>query len=129
MEDYIYTEANANKIADNNTIEVKSYTILGEHDFIDTDNNPRVEPGSTKTLAKAIHNGRRIKYFVKAGAYGRLFNPMGMFSEGKQNKFLSKIGKNEFELKEVNSRIFDLYLNFLTSKNIAWLNNAQRELT
>lgn len=129
MEDYIFTQASPNPLPNTSTVEVRMYTVLGEHDFIDNDNYPRVEPESVKALAKTIVSGRRTRYFVKMGAYGALFNPMGMFSEGKQNKFLAKIGKNEFEFKEVNSRIFDLYLNFLTSKNIAWLNNAQREMS
>ena len=129
MENYIFTKASNNPLPDNMTVEVKTYTILGEHDYIDKQNYPRVEPESNKALAKTVASGRKTRYFVKIGAYGALFNPMGMFSEGKQNKFLAKIGKNEFEFKEVNSRIFDLYLNFLTSKNTAWLNNAQREMT
>jgi hypothetical protein len=52
-----------------------------------------------------------------------------MYSEGQNNKFLSKIGREEWQFKEVNEKIFDLYLNFLSTKNIAWLNNAERELS
>jgi hypothetical protein len=53
---------------------------------------------------------------------------MGMFSEGKSEKFLSKIGRKEYNFKQVNQEIFDMYLNFLSTKNIAWLNNAEREM-
>ena len=42
---------------------------------------------------------------------------------------MSKIGKNEYNFSKVNQRVFDMYLNFLRTKNIAWLNNAERELT
>ncbi len=31
-------------------------------------------------------------------------------------------------IKEVNAKVFDLYINFLATKNTAWLNNAEREL-
>lgn len=126
MSDYIYTQHNI--IAEESRVEVKNYTMLGYQEYIDDDNKPRVSDDSDKIFAKTILANQRVRYFVKVGAYGKLFNPMGMFSEGQENKFLSKIGKNAFEFKEVNMRIFDLYLNFLTSKNIAWLNNAQREL-
>ena len=54
---------------------------------------------------------------------------MGMFAEGKANKFVAKLGKKEFEFKEVNYKIFEMYIKFLSTKNIAWLNNAERELT
>jgi hypothetical protein len=53
---------------------------------------------------------------------------LGLFSEGSSNKVLAKIGKNEFNFKKVNSKVFDLYLSFLRTKNIAWINNANREL-
>ena len=79
-------------------------------------------------LAKCIAKSNTKKYFIKVGTYGKIFNPMGMFSEGKNEKFIAKIGKKEFNFKEVNQKIFDLYLNFLSTKNLAWLNNAEREM-
>ncbi|NDB58966.1 hypothetical protein EB001_10995, partial [bacterium] len=69
------------------------------------------------------------KFFIKIGTYGKVFNPIGMYSEGQNNKFLSKIGRQEWQFKEVNEKTFDLYLNFLSTKNIAWLSNAERELS
>ena len=44
-----------------------------------------------------------------------------MFSEGQHSKVLSKIGKNEFNFTRVNSKVFNLYLSFLRTKNLAWL--------
>lgn len=126
MSDYIYTQHKVT--AEQSKVEVKNYTMLGYQEYIDDEDKPRVSDNSDKIFAKTILANQRVRHFVKVGAYGKLFNPMGMFSEGQENKFLSKIGKNAFEFKEVNMRIFDLYLNFLTSKNIAWLNNAQREM-
>jgi hypothetical protein len=127
MSNYIFTQSETKTKP---TTESKYYTILGDHDFIDDENKPRVnEPDSTSILAKTIAGTNKTKYFVKVGTYGKLFNPMGMFSEGKHNNFLSKIGRKEWEFKEVNAKIFDMYINFLSSKNVAWLNNAQRELT
>ena len=49
-----------------------------------------------------------------------------MYSEGKNTQFLSRSGKNEYEFKKVSKEIFDMYLNFLSTKNLAWLNNAER---
>lgn len=100
------------------------YAVLGDHDFIDNENKPRTQNESKHTLAKRINN----KFYIRVGTYGRIYNPIGMFSEGKSDKFVAKVGKKEFDFKEVNQKIFDLYLNFLSTKNIAWLNNAEREM-
>lgn len=115
-----------NPISNESNIEVKNYTILGNHDYIDDDDNPRSE--ESKAMAKSITANNNTRYFVKIGTYGKIFNPIGLHSEGRQDKFLSKIGRKEWEFKEVNPKVFDLYINFLKSRNIAWLNNAQREL-
>ena len=105
------------------------YTVLGKHDFLDENNNPRTKNEKNAYAYSKINNDSDIQYFVKVGLYGKIFNPIGLYSEGKANKFLSKVGKNEFSFTRVNQKVFDMYLNFLKSKNIAWLNNAERELS
>lgn len=104
------------------------YTILGDHEFIDKDNRPRSNTESRSVVAKSLSKNSSNKFYIKIGTYGKIFNPIGLFSEGKNEKFIAKIGKKEFEFKEVNQKVFDLYLNFLSTKNLAWLNNAEREL-
>jgi len=105
-------------------IQDKYYTIFGMEDYVDDNGNTRQTTENKNTFAKEI-NG---KYMIKIGLDNRVYNPIGMFSEGKANKILAKIGKNEFNFKKVNPKVFDLYLSFLRTKNIAWLNNANREL-
>lgn len=125
-EQYVYSQTNKRE---KQIIDVECYTVFGEHDYIDEEKRPKVSETSQKIYAKTITSNNRTRYFVKVGTYGKIFNPIGMYSEGKENKFLSKIGKAEWRFKEVNSSIFNFYLNFLSTRNIAWLNNAQRELT
>ena len=105
------------------------YTVLGKHDFLDENNNPRTKNEKNAYAYSKINNDSDIQYFVKVGLYGKIFNPIGLYSEGKANKFLSKVGKNEFSFTRVNQKVFDMYVNFLRTKNVAWLNNAERELT
>lgn len=107
--------------------ECESYTIYGKHDFIDNGKNPRVNEEKT-ALAKKIKLNSKTKYYIKVGAYGKIYNPMGLYSEGTSNKFLAKVGKNAWEFTEVNQKVFDMYISFLRTKNQAWLNNAEREL-
>lgn len=105
------------------------YTILGDHDFLDEDGKPRANEENTKVVAKTVTTDNKpTRFYIKVGTYGKIYNPIGLYSEGNNTKFLSKIGRKQFEFKEVNNKIFDLYLNFLTTKNTAWLNNAEREL-
>lgn len=105
------------------------YTILGDHDFLDDNGKPRANEENSKVVAKMVTtDDKPSRYYIKVGTYGKIYNPIGLYSEGKNTKFLSKIGRKQFEFKEVNNKVFDLYLNFLTTKNIAWLNNAEREL-
>jgi hypothetical protein len=124
--DYIFTP---NPVPPSSTEKTETlYCVLGEHEFIDSDNNPRLSAESGKVLAKKTSTQSSTRYFVKIGTYGRLYNPIGMYTEGNENKFLAKIGRDEWFFKEVNQRVFDNYLNFLRTKNIAWLNNAEREM-
>ena len=105
------------------------FTILGDHDFLDDNNRPRSKDENNKVVAKTITTeDKPARYYIKVGTYGKIYNPIGLFSEGNNTKFLSKIGRKEFEFKEVNQKVFDLYVNFLSTKNTAWLNNAEREL-
>lgn len=108
---------------------VNYYTVIGDHEFLDEDNRPRAKEENGSVVAKSVQTDNKpFRYYIKVGTYGKIYNPIGLYSEGKNSKFLSKIGRKQFEFKEVNQKIFDLYLNFLTTKNLAWLNNAEREL-
>lgn len=105
------------------------FTILGDHDYVDDNNRPRANDENNKVVAKIITTeDKPSRFYIKVGTYGKIYNPIGLFSEGNNTKFLSKIGRKEFEFKEVNQKVFDLYVNFLSTKNTAWLNNAEREL-
>ena len=106
------------------------YTAFGKHDDLDNDGNPITSDENRGFAYKRTNDlDKTINYFLKIGLYGRIFNPIGLYSEGKENKFLSKIGKNEYNFTKVNQKVFDMYLNFLRTKNVAWLNNAERELS
>lgn len=116
-----------NPSKDKNTSEYEYYTVLGKHSHIDTEKNPRV-PDQKNALAYTKLSEQDKQYYIKVGLYGKIYNPIGLYSEGRANKFLSKVGKAEYNFTRVNQKVFDMYLNFLRTKNIAWLNNAEREL-
>lgn len=116
-----------NKTKSSDDREYIGYTIYGKQDFLDDDKNPRIT-NENNALAKIISINSKNKYYIKVGSYGKIYNPMGLYSEGTSNKFLAKVGKNAWEFTEVNQKVFDMYVNFLRTKNQAWLNNAEREM-
>lgn len=112
------------------TSTYQRFTLFGQHENLDGDGNPVTsKEKNTYAYVKTNKTTDKQNYFIKVGLYGKIYNPIGLYSEGKANKFLSKVGKNEYNFSKVNQRVFDMYLNFLRTKNIAWLNNAERELS
>lgn len=104
------------------------FTVLGQQDFFDDQKRPRIND-ENKALAKMVSvDNNPNRYYIKVGTYGKIYNPIGLYSEGQSERFLSKIGRKQFEYKEVNQKVFDMYVSFLSTKNIAWLNNAEREM-
>lgn len=112
--------------SDNSSTEY--YTIIGKHQFIDENKNPRCNTETSEVCAKKVTTQSSTKFYIKTGVYGKIYNPIGMFSEGTATKFLARAGKKAWNYKQVNSKVFDMYISFLKTKNKAWLNNAEREL-
>jgi|TARA_R100000152_G_C6639631_1_gene84659 hypothetical protein len=114
--------------ADNDTL---LYTFYGKHEWLDDEGFPRLSNNSfdpSQVHAKILDTGSRKKYYIRTGKYGKPFNPIGLYSEGTEYKQRNHAGKPEWELKPVAEKAFGFYINFLKTKNIAWLRNAEREL-
>lgn len=131
---------NLSEFATNNTDCVaKLYTLIGSESFIDDDGFPRLSTENHEVYAKAIKNkpGKKFnsdiqyRFYIKTDPNKNICNPIEIHSSIKNKKntaFLNKICKNEEIFTEVTPQIFDHYINFLKTKNIRWLDNAQREL-
>jgi len=126
MNDYIFEQTPNKK----ETSSSEYYTILGQHDFIDDNHYPRTtEELSSKTVAKKIvkYDGK-IRYCIKIGINNKLINPISIYGEEKQSSFLDSICRASNKFIDVSPKTFELYLNFLKTKNTSWLYNAEREL-
>lgn len=118
-EDFIFRLKNNNE--EETTTE--SYTFIGYEDFIDTDNYPRVtDENDNRTLAKKrIRQNGSTRYSIKLDSSTRkLFNPI-------LYDINAKLENTKPVFKSVNHKTFNLYINFLKTKNQSWLLNAERE--
>lgn len=125
------------------------YTIMSNHDYLDAQGNPCITISSSGkeiekdifTVAKENHkvyaystsyinpdNDTSYRFYLKRGKHGRLFNPVGLYSEGNSTKVLKHAGKPEWSFQSVPEDCFKLYLSFLRTKNEAYLSNAEREV-
>ena len=88
------------------------YTVIGQHDFIDNDDNPSLNSADDNKLMaeKITYTDGRQAFYVRVGTYGKLYNPIGMYSEGRLKKYMAKFGKKEWTLKKVNPKVFQLYV-------------------
>ena len=113
--------------------EVAVYTFMGKHDVLDSTGFPLLACegdifSHPDAYAVKIIKGKRTNYWVRRNKTGSLFNPIGLYSEGMSQKRLRHAGRPEWRLEPASSKVFDFYVNFLKSKNSAWLNNAEREV-
>ena len=113
------------------------FTILGDQDYLDAEGFPRSKEDGPKVLARRVNyfdsNNQPIPAktlrYIKIGAHGHVYNPMGLYTEGLANKINKKIGRDEFVLRKVNEYSFNLYIQFLKTKNPGHLALAERELS
>lgn len=104
------------------------YTITGLEEFLDDNNTPRLSKESESAFAKkTIRKNGSIKYTVKLSTNGKLYNPVSMYGQKQETTFLNRVCRSNNKFVEVNQKVFEWYIQFLKTKNTAWLNNAERE--
>jgi hypothetical protein len=104
------------------------YTVRGNESFVDVSGRPRASDDDGSVLAKRIirKNGT-IKYTIRLGNNGKFYNPISIYGQEKTNTFLNRICRSNDRFKEVGQKVFNMYLEFLNTKNISLLINAERE--
>lgn len=105
------------------------YTIMGDQDYYDNDNNPRLlKDDNKKTLAKKLYTeNKKPKYLIKMNTAGKLHNPLSIVSQQKMTSNFLDRKCREPKFKSVSNKTFNMYVNFLKTKNLSWLYNADRE--
>lgn len=129
MSEFIFKPANNEISIDSN--QEQYYGIMGSHDFIDEHGDPRVKKADdSRVLAqKTIRDDGSIKYRIKFNRDNKMENPLSIYGQQKDSTFLDRVCRSNNRFKEVNPKVFGIYLNFLKTKNVSWLHNAEREAT
>ena len=127
MSDFIFSAKQNHQ--SNKKNEDEFYTLIGNEESIDSKGNPVVSDSSQKIYAKKIfRSDNSYRFYVRLSNNGSLYNPVSVYGEEKYNTFLDRVVRDGVKFKEVNNKAFDMYLNFLRTKNIAWYYNTEREM-
>jgi hypothetical protein len=131
MNNFIFNQHTSNLKNGSSNSDESFYGLIGTHDLLDDNGYPVLTNNSSpnKVLAYSVKkvNGD-YKYMIRINHEKKLYNPLSIYGTDKSYNLLSNIARSNILYKEVNSTAFDLYLKFLASKNIAWLNKAEREI-
>lgn len=111
----------------NNQTEKNFFCLTTDADFIDKQNNGRHESQKKTTLALIQTKDGKSFYQIKVSSNNQLFNPFSKFDSEKSYSFLDNVVRPIDKFINVNKAVFDYYLRFLQTKNIVWLNKAERE--
>ena len=91
-----------------------------------------IDVNSPKCYAKKTtiqsESGVKEKFYIKYDDKGFMFDPWGLYTEGTENKKLYG-DESTGLLKKVSKKSFSHYLDYLRTRNKAWLHNAEREAT
>lgn len=103
------------------------YTLIGDQDII-LDEQPCRKKLDDKVYAKKIQRkDGSYKLSIRTGTDGKLYNPMSIYGKEKASTLLDNVCKSNDKFKTVNEKTFTWYTQFLKTKNMAHLYNAERE--
>jgi hypothetical protein len=118
----IYTE---NK-KQNETTQIIAYTLSGSHEI--PQDSDLLTINNEQVCAKIVHRiDATKKYMIRLDSNNKFFNPVSIYGTEKNKTFLDRICRSNQKFSEVSEKVFSLYTKFLSTKNILWLNNAERE--
>jgi hypothetical protein len=124
MNDFIFT-IDHNK---QDTTDYKFYCLVGDEDHVDSSGNPMLNTDSNKVLAKKItKTNNPTQYFIRLSTNNKLYNPISQLGEDKSSSIVDNTCRPTNRFTPVSYAVFECYLQVLCSKNLLWLNKAERE--
>lgn len=116
------------KTIDNDKLKSEFFTVIGEEQ-ITVDGKPCRTQEDDMVYAKRLQKkDGSYRNFIKVSSNGKLYNPISVYGSEKTNTFLDSVCRSKDKFKSVNDKAFNWYVQFLSSKNLGWLYNAEREV-
>lgn len=106
---------------------VKYFCSKKDSDFTDENKFYRKLKEDDTVLAKTIQQDNHTIYQIKIFNNNELFNPFSKLDRETSNSFLDNVVRTSNKFVNTNKLVFDYYIKFLLTQNIAWLNKAERE--
>lgn len=121
-----------NHVFDKKTCDEKDFffTCPGKEDYLENNTPMKNQEDEDVYAKKIIRSNGSVKYMIRLDYAAKFFNPFSIYDKEDQKQsveFLNSVCRSNKKFKEVSSKVFDLYLHFLVSKNTSWLFNAERE--
>lgn len=108
-------------------LKTEYYTLVGQEEATINELPARINDDNQVYAKKIQKKDGSYKLMVKTSSNGKLYNPVAIVGQEKENGFLDRVCKSNEKFRTVNQKVFDLYLQFLNSKNLAFFYNAERE--
>ena len=103
------------------------YTMEGYQDITLDDQPCRIKLDDKVYAKKIQRKDGSYRLSIRTAVDGKLFNPMSIYGEEKSNDLLNNVCKSNDRFKTVNAKTFTWYMQFLKTKNMSYLYNAERE--
>lgn len=105
------------------TISGKEDRIVNKLPVLDTeDDNAKL------AYAKVVSIKDKVHFYIKKNHKGDLYNP-SLTNDAHENKQQTSHGKHKWNFVKVSQEQFQLYTKFLKTKNVRYLNQANRKIT
>jgi hypothetical protein len=107
--------------------QAEFYVPAGHEDYTENSLTKSYEDNDYVCAKKIVRNNGTAKYMIKIDRASKFFNPFSIYDSENVTTFLESVCRSDKKFKEVNEKSFILYVKFLASKNMALLNNSERE--
>lgn len=116
------------KNIEDDKLKAEFFTVLGQEQTM-LDGKPcRIQEDDMVYAKRTQKKDGSYRNFIKLSSNGKLYNPVSVYGGEKTNNFLDRVCRSNDKFKAVNDKAFNWYVQFLSSKNLAWLHNAEREI-
>lgn len=107
-------------------INVNYYSFSDNADYIDEAGLPRIHSIDDRIMAKKVFadKTKQYNYYIRRGYDNKIYNPLSQIVS--KNK-LQVLQNDSVRFKLVNKQAFDLFMQYLITKDSKLFNQAERE--